>query len=392
MIYGLFGYCKVSADSQNAPRLLNICMQNGYPYKDIITDECGNISLVFRRNVFARVYEKCLLCGVEISVIEKGGFPYFLYRYRYRAGLLVGTMAAAVMVFYFSGIIWDVRVSGNVNLTDTEVISTLAECGFGVGSPKTDFRADVLENRVLINDSRIAWISVNLKGTVAHVEIRESAKPNNSQNDAPANIVAARSGVIQRIELEDGNVLVAAGDRVNEGELLVSGLYDSNISGYRWTHARAKVYARCVREINIYIPKTFESRVYTAENEAEVEYSVNFFGKEIKFSKKCGNDEGNCDIIEKSRSLTLVKGISLPLSVNTVWHVPYTVETLTRSDSQMERLAYFELSQRLAEIPGGAELIKKTVSTSSDEGGFYLYCTVVCVEDIARTVEFEVTQ
>jgi similar to stage IV sporulation protein len=272
------------------------------------------------------------------------------------------------------------------------MFQALESCGFGVGSSKRGFKADVLENRVMINDGRIAWICVNIKGTVAYVQIRESKQQTADKNNTPANLVAARSGVIQRIELKDGNVIVSAGQRVNEGELLVSGIYDSTVSGFRITRADAKVYARCVREINIFIPRVIETREYSQDEDVYREFSLIFFGKEIKFFKKGRNASASCDIIQSNKSLTLIRGINLPISLKSVWFMPYQIHSVTRTDTELERLAYFELSQRLSEIPGGAELIKKTVVASSDDNGYYLECTVVCIEDIAKTVEFEVTQ
>lgn len=392
MVYALFGYCKISVDHDYATAFLEICRKKGYPYKDIKSDECGNLTLTVRRKVYKHLLTDCKLVGVEIMLDKTGGLPYFLHSYRKRVGLGVGAALAILMIISFESIIWDVRISGNEGLTDAEILDALEECGFGIGMSKRGFRADVLENKVMMLDGRIAWMSVNVKGTVAYVQVRESKQPNEDKSSAPANLVASRSGVIQRIELKEGNLIVAAGDRVNEGDLLVSGLYDSQVEGFRYTRADARVYARCVREINIFVPRTVEERVYTDENCAKAEYSLNFFGKEIKFSKKGGNEEHSCDIIQKSKSLTLVRGISLPISINTVWHLPYSTQTVTRTDGELEQLADFELSLELAKIPGGAELIKKTVVTSADEEGYYLECTLVCIEDIASCVEFEVTR
>jgi similar to stage IV sporulation protein len=334
----------------------------------------------------------CKLSGLELTLDKIGGFPFFLYYRRKRIGFALGALIAVLMIVSFESIIWDVRISGNETLTETEILDALEECGFGIGTSKRGFRADVLENKAMILDSRIAWMSVNVKGTVAYVQVRESQSRDEDNNKSPANLVASRSGVIQRVELKEGNLLVAAGDRVNEGDLLVSGLYDSQVEGFRYTRADAKVYARCLREISVFIPRTVEERVYGEGKEVKAEYSLNFFGKEIKFSKKCGKEECSCDIIQESKSLTLIRGISLPISINTVWHVPYSTKTVTRTDAQLEQQAYFELSMELEKIPGGVELIKKTVITSADEEGYHLECTLVCIEDIANCVECEVTR
>ena len=395
--YYFIGYVKVKVEKDDTASLLDLCRENGYPYDGFCADVDGGISLCFRPKVYRAVARDCEDRGICLCEQKHGGIPPFLWRYRARAGMLVGFLLAVLITVSSGFYIWDVRISGNERLTDSDVVSTLQKCGFGTGSPKVGLRTDKLENRVLMEDGRIAWISVNIKGTVAHVEVRESElKPNSDAEDAdaPANIVAERAGRIERIELSDGNVIVGAGDTVDEGDLLVSGLYDSVISGYRWTHAKAKVYARCVREIHVTIPQEYETRVYYGENDGDMapfcDRSLIFFAHRINFSKNAGKEGILCDTIESVADLSPFRGISLPFSVMTVWYLPYRVETRTRTPEELEELAYLELARELGEIPGGAEIIKKTVTSSITSTGYHLDCTVVCIEDIAKTVEFEV--
>lgn len=396
-LYYFLGYVKVKASREDSARLLDLCREKRYPYDGFSSDEYGEISLCFRLKVYRAVSRDCEARGICICEQKHGGLPPFFWKYRARAGMLVGLLLAVLIVISSGFYIWDVRISGNEGLTDSDIENTLTKCGFGIGSPKIGLRTDKLENRVLMEDGRIAWISVNIKGTVAHVKVRESElKPNADaeSDDTPANIVAARSGRIERIELSDGNVIVGAGDTVDEGELLVSGLYDSVISGYRWTHAKAKVYARCVREIHVSIPLEYETRVYYGENDGDMapfyDRSLIFFAHRINFSKNAGKEGILCDTIESVADLSPFSGISLPFSVMTVWYLPYIVETRTRTPEELEELAYLELARELGEIPGGAEIIKKTLTSSLTSTGYHLDCTVVCIEDIAKTVEFEV--
>ena len=49
-----------------------------------------------------------------------------------------------------------------------------------------------------------------------------------------------------------------------------------------------------------------------------------------------------------------------------------------------------ELSRRIAAIPGGAELLSKTVCPILTEDAFILDVTLTCVEDIALSVPIRV--
>ena len=62
----------------------------------------------------------------------------------------------------------------------------------------------------------------------------------------------------------------------------------------------------------------------------------------------------------------------------------------THTTAEAEELAYFELSQRLADLSADATLIRKVIMPEIHEDFFALRCVIVCIEDIARTVEFDV--
>lgn len=389
--YWIMGYREVSVCAEYAAELLDVCRAYGLAYADMCPLDGGGIQMRVSLPVAKRLCRICEERGMEASCGEVRGLPSVLRRIVRRPGLIVGAALGVVLLLSSLGVVWDVRVEGNSLLSSREVEETLLSCGFGVGSSTEGLRLDRLENRVLLADRRIAWISVNLRGTVAYVQIREAQRAPKEDTTRPANVVAARGGVIERIELADGNVVVAAGDRVGEGDLLVSGIYDSAILGLRTTRASARVYARTARQIEISIPLTYEQKVFdTTSDAASVAHSINFFGKNIKFSKNTGNEGVLCDTIERKRSLGLVSGVGFPVTLDTVWYLPYEIRTAERTYAEAEELAYRELTRRIGEIPGGAEILQKTITTSTGDGVFRLSCSLLCIEDIARVQEFEV--
>ena len=86
----------------------------------------------------------------------------------------------------------------------------------------------------------------------------------------------------------------------------------------------------------------------------------------------------------------LVEGVGFPISLRTVWYVPYTVTTATRTLQEAEELAYYELARRIAALPGGAELIGKTVTVHHGADVLTLTCTLTCIEDIGRVRPIEI--
>lgn len=395
--YRLIGYLQLSTDAAHAAALLDICRRKGLPYAAFthISEGDGGIALTFTLPNARTLLAAAEACAIPVAVGRAGGLPRRLLSFFRRPGLVVGMVLGVLLCMAASHVVWDIRISGNQTVSDRAIEESLAACGFSVGTPLRGFHADVLENQVLLLDDRLAWISVNRRGTVAYVEVREAIRSPASSPDRPADIVAATAGIIERVELETGNVRVSAGQFVSPGEVLVSGLYDSDRYGIRFTRASACVYARTVHEFTITIPLTYEQTVYETGPDGTLDTAcqekfLNFFGKSIKFSKKTGNEGGSCDTIEREQKLIPISSVGFPISVRTVWYLPYTVTTLTRTHAEAEELAYVELARRIAALPGGAEILGKTVTTQRGKDCFVLRCTLTCVEDIGTIREIEI--
>ena len=395
LFYCVTGYRVLETDADHSARLLEICRRREIPYRDFQSAEGGGISLCFTLACARRVRRLCDECGIPLTETGRGGLPVLGRRLWRRPGLLVGLVLGVILYAAAQRVVWDVRISGNTILSNRAVEASLAACGLEVGTPLRGFRADVVANEVLLYDDRLAWLSINRKGTVAYVEVREAVKRPEAESDQPCDLVAAEGGIIERVELESGNVRIAAGQIVGKGDMLVSGLYDSTQQGIRFTTARAKVYARTTRVLMVKIPLTYEYKDYETEpmgGERGInrEKSLIFFGKQIKFKKKTGNLTVCCDIIENEKSCGVVSGVGFPVSLRTTWYLPYTVTQATRSYAEAEELAYFELAKAIAALPGGAELIRKEISVHHGADALTLTCTLTAVEDIARPRVIEI--
>lgn len=393
--YLLMGYRILATDQDHAARLLEVCRRYRLSYEDIRNLEDGGISLRFGLPAARALGEICAEYGIPLTVFEEGGLPHLFRRLSRRLGLVAGALLGVALYLLSQSVFWDIRVSGNRTVSDRAVRESLAACGLTVGTPIRGFEADVTENNVLLYDDRLAWLSVNRKGTVAYVEVREAVKPPDDPPDTPRDLVASRGGVIEYIELEEGNVRVKAGQTVSAGQVLVSGLYDSTQEGVRIGSAKARVFARTAREFSVTVPLSYEQKTYPTDQNGENreilrEKSLIFFGRHIKFSNKCGNPTGFCDIMEDEKSWGLVDGVGFPIATRTVRYLPYEITTATRTYAEAEELAYFELAKYIASI-GGSTLLAKSVTVTHAEDVLILSARLTLMEDIAaeRIIQVE---
>ncbi len=383
-----FGGKRVGANAQNATALLDLCMRQGLSYADFFCDETGSVSFVCSCRFANKLQKLCAAEGIEIKLSSPLGLPAFFYRYRKRAGLMLGTLLSIGLMLFSQKFVWDIRVTGNTSMSESEVLAELEACGFGVGSYIPGFRAGELENRVLISSDKISWIAVYLDGTVATVQVVEHApKPPEEDLSKPANLVAAFDGQIEMVQLYRGDCVVKVGQAVKKGDLLVSGIYDSQTQGFRYTRAAGMVLARTEQHLTVEIPLVYEEKVYGEAQRGEI--TLHFFGFSGKILKSSGNVTDKCDIIEEEKGLEWFGISSLPVGVTQTSYLPYEIREATRTPEVALELAYIELERQLSVLAKDAQLLKKTISTTLTETSLILECDLLCIMDIATQVEFE---
>lgn len=385
--YYLLGYAVICTDRTYAEPVLNLCMQGGIVYLDGGSDG-EHLRLCLRTGHARKLCHALTGADVPYCVEKRGGLPRLLHRLFRRPGLMLGALCAALLIFASECFLFDIRITGNSTLTASEVKALLADQGLTEGAFIPGLDTDKLENCVMLSTDKIAWLSVNLRGNVANVELVEQRVPDPKPILKPAHVVAAQSGEVVAVELYRGNVLVSAGEQVAKGEILIAGVYDSAATGFRFTRASGKVMARTVHSFRVEIPYEYEKKVYTGE--VFEKKTLNFFSFPIKLSKSTGNVDGVYDIISIVENCSPVSNVDLPLEICTKRYLPYTTVTAYRDPEAALMLAYRELAWQITNTLQDGELLEKRIYTEIGEGSVVLRADVTCIADIAAVQEFEV--
>ena len=390
----LRGSCTVSVPAIHRTAAMNLCLQLCLPYRNFRWCDDGSIRFCCTASAARRFLAAGRAMGMDAEIVAYRGLPRLLSRIGKHAGLVVGAFLAMALIVASSLFVWDVQVSGNVELSEEEVLEELRACGFGVGSYLPTLQVRKIENRVLMASEHIGWLSINTKGTVAHVQVIEhiagESEGEKTSGALPANLIATRDGQIEYVELYRGNVVVVAGQAVKAGELLVSGLYDSQTGSFRYTRAAGRVMARTERTITVEIPLSYEEKLYEDSVLREVE--MHFFNFSHKIFKNSGNSDILCDIIKYNSNLGQLGNNRLPLSFSYTRVRPYRTEQRERTAEEALALCYEELSRRLSALSGEVQLLQKSIVTAVGEDSVTLTCTLVCIENIAEVQEFEIVQ
>lgn len=354
----------------------------GLSYSDMKSDG-ETVSLTASFLMGRKIRKLFETSGIDFTA-ETRGVPQILYRYRHRYGIPVGALLFAAGIFFSSQYIWCFEITGNEVMTDEEIIAGLTELGCGIGARRSKIAFDDVENEFALRSDHTAWISVNMKGTTARVEVREVKNgAGGDKTGKCANLVAKESGEIVYLDVSSGRAVVKSGDTVKEGELLVSGVNESKSGKLRYEYAEGCVMARVSRLIHVEISPERTKKVYTGRE--TVDREINIFGKVINLFGKGGKTGENCDMIVMSEKLSFFRDETLPVYVTTRLYREYETvpETVTEEEAVAAGMAAFR--REMDEALRDAELLEKTVTTGFDAGVYYVDCRLYVLTDIAET-------
>lgn len=381
----IFGYRRLNIDPENLSLLTSILLRASIP--SVINND-GTVTV--RERDFDKILK--LISGrIKFSYSEALGIYGWWRRLEHKAPIVISTVISVCLVIFLSNLVWDIRVEGNEALTDSEVILTLAECGFEIGDMWSGIDRSEIESTFLDKNSAISWININRRGSVAYIKVLEKEinkeEDKEIENSEPSNLVAAADCVIEEITVKRGIAVVKAGDTVRKGDLLVIGALPPE-SGGGFCNAEATVIGRINDHISVDVARNYEKK--TDLNKKLYSCTVNFFKISLNIFKRYGNLTNECVIIENEIKYSLFDRCALPLSVSTSYIMEYASDEVFYTDEELVKIACDRLMALTASRLEGADLLKiKTAGDFTDEG-YSISSDIVFLCEVSERVKLEI--
>ncbi len=385
-VFGIFdilrGYYRVTVPGERAERIINAVYRAGIPNKGFDRLPDGTLTFRVSRKAARELRDIIDKSGVVGYHYYEGGLPFVLRRYRRRAGFFAGAALFLGIAYLSTLFIWRVEVTSDTALNKTAIERNLAAIGVkpGVFIPSCDLWQKSAEYLTVYDDC--AWLSVNMSGTVAEVEVRERLSPESEVDPTPCNVVASEGGVIERFVIKSGRGYVTPGAVVRKGDLLVGGIIEDTGGEYRLTGADAEIYAEVEREVSVYVPYSHTVREYTGREKTARAFV--FFGAEFRLPFGEEDPGEGWEELRDEGSPVLPDGKPLPVSLITVTWREYADRELFYTPEEALALAQSRLDRAISDRLAGARLLGVIRTVGSDENGVTASARVRCICDIAE--------
>ena len=265
----IFGYRNVTVNESDIDKTLGLILKHGIP----ATFSPEGDFYIRERDISK--LEVILKGKVDFEMSCPLGLYGRILGIKNKIAVLMALCFVILLCIFSENIVWDVRISGNENVSDSEIVLELEKCGLSVGDMWRSIDRSHIENKFLSDFERVSWININRRGSVAYVDVIEKkVTENSSPLNKYTNIVATEDSIIEEITVKSGVAVVKVGDVVKKGDLLISGVLPLEMGG-GFCAASGIVKGRVSDRVEVVIERDIETKLIKRERLSKIE--LNFF-------------------------------------------------------------------------------------------------------------------
>jgi similar to stage IV sporulation protein len=375
---------KLRLSGEGIPELLNDLTLADIPFGEVRAEGEG-VTLLTEGPRLERVLELAEKHGVQAHTVYRRGLRHFLRRFRRHFSLLLVPVFLFAAALWLSDYIWEIDVVGNRTLGRTEILAALEELGVGIGHNSSHIDNELVRSGMQEKLGKLSYLTVRVSGSRALVIVRERREPPVLMEEGgPADVVAGKTGLIQRMSVLEGKGEVKPGDAVLAGETLITGSLTDLQNTPREVRAMGDVWARTWYQAEAILPLDHGEKVPTGHS--KVRWAVKICNFRLNLYFDGGISYEAYDKIQDETRLRLL-GSFLPIALVRTEYREYTPLQRTLDRETGEALLQERLLAWLREESGAAEPESCTFAASLEGSFLRVSMTAECLEQIGLTLE-----
>ena len=371
----LCGYLYVRVKASNPEKILNLCAAKGITVwrvsvkNDVIYFKIGIAS--FKK---LRIYKRKIPCKIHIT--HKTGLPFLIAKNKKRYGMAIGFLIFVAIIYFMSGCVWNICISGNKTVKSSDIMRSLNEIGIYEGAFIKDIDAEEKRNELLLSQKGLSWAAINIEGSKITVDVTET-KQTEQNETKPSNLIANEDGIIKKIEVKNGVIKVKVGDVVQKGQLLASGIIEYQNGRESFVRSMGKVYAEVEYSFETVQPLTVTEFIKTGE---VVERKILSFYS-LKIPLFLGGVEAPYTAKTENEKISSGEAY-LPIKITSKRFYKTKETTYELTEEAARRRAEKTAEEKVKKLVSNGEIISKSHQVSTDGKALIIKTNLKCVKDI----------
>lgn len=378
----IFGYADFYIKCRFPERYLNLSFKNGLHIWNIKGEKEALYGCIKSKEINDAI-NLAQKAGIELGITNEHGLPFLCRKYRKRAGLFAGLIFGVALSCILSGFIWNIKINAPDGMNEYEIRNELRQLGFSEGTYYTFDSVVDIRHKLMVMDDRISWMSINIFGTNAVVELSDRFYPSEEDKSNKAgNIISTADGTVTQISVKDGTALVKPGDGIRKGQLLVSGVIEYSDGSTELTDSNGHITAKTSETVKFRLPMNSVKNIIS-ENEV-IKRNISIFGITIPLTL-CGDPDGENFRTDKKLIVELF-GQGLPIIINEERWKGLQQEKVTNSAENaklilQKRMQLYEFFLRFS---NNIKIVNRKISFSADKNEYVLKVIYELEEEIGE--------
>ncbi len=377
----ILGYLRISIEGYYIERFINICKKRNITIWNLKRNKNTMLFFNVRIKEFKEVCKIVKQLNCKLKIRSKKGLPFLMYKYKKRKTFAILLIIVVFIIGLSSMYVWNVDIIEENNQELPNIRQDIEEAGIKLGTLKSKINSKEIINKIRLKRNDVAWMGIEKKSTNIIVKlVKADQKPEIVDTNEYCNIVSDKTGVITKINAQNGTANVKVGDTINKGDILINGWMEGKYTGIRYVHAKGEIEAKVWYTKNKKIPYILTQTRETGNQENKYSLKINNF--EINFLKKYSKFE-IYDTIETDSKFRIFSDFYLPISVVKTTFKEKENYTQKYTLEEAKTLGIEELQEELKkEIKDEKKIVNKNINTYEKEDGVEIYVTYEVLENI----------
>ena len=386
----LFGGYEISIEQEHSYKLYKHIKSNRLPIQNI-SEKNGRVTFYSPAEAKAGIDE----IGIPYEIISVKGLVKYLHMLLSKKGMLAGAAVSILLIAFFSRYILSFEIlCSNAELNE-KIMSVLSANGVTTGNKISDINFTVAERELKSSIDELSWAGITVEGSKVIIDVIENVdKPEYTKKRLPSNLISVENGIIDKVELVDGQLLKPVGSGITKGDTIVTGKIDKEEVYYkkgeeihehttRYTRSIGTVYGTFERTITFEQPFTASKKLLS--DNTDTRYTLSIFDTVLPLYF---DSSDNFTLIDEKKHTVSFWGIEIPVSVTETDVSRYSYIAVPISKSDAEVLAKQQADLYEKNFLSDFEIKNAEYSYSYNETGVILTASYSLYGIISKEVDF----